>query len=127
MEQAIEIFAAVNFFVMGLSHLLMPRAWTEFFTLLREKGDAGAFVNGFLTLGMGSLIVAFHNVWTGLPVVLTVIGWLYVIKSLLIFTVPGLGVRSLSKVSEKSAASFVVAGVMLLALGGLLTYSLVTT
>ena len=64
MERSIEAFAAINFIIMGLSHLTQPRAWIEFFTLLRNKGEAGAFVNGFITLGMGSLIVAFHLYFT---------------------------------------------------------------
>jgi uncharacterized membrane protein len=65
-EKAIEMYAAVNFLVIGLSHLLQPRVWVDFFTWLRSKGHAGVFVNGFLSLGFGSIIVSFHNVWTEL-------------------------------------------------------------
>ncbi len=36
MEQAIQIFAAVNFFIMGMSHILQPRAWARFFIHLRD-------------------------------------------------------------------------------------------
>jgi len=61
--------------VIGLSHVAQPRAWVEFFVWLRGKGHAGVFVNGFLSLGFGSFIVAFHNVWNGLPVILTLLGW----------------------------------------------------
>ncbi len=124
MERAIEIFAAINFLIMGVSHIVLPREWAKFFTYLRSKGTPGAFVNGFLHLGMGALIVGFHNTWRGLPVVLTVLGWLYLLKSLLIFTVPGYGVKSLSLVSEDKAWRFMVPGVMLLAVSGVLFYSL---
>ena len=37
------------------------RAWVDFFTMLRAQGRAGVFVNGFLALGFGSLVVAFHK------------------------------------------------------------------
>ena len=67
MERAIQIFAVVNLVVIGLSHVAQPRAWAEFFVALREKGDRGVFVVGFMSLAFGSLIVAFHNVWSGLP------------------------------------------------------------
>lgn len=125
MERSIEVFAAINFTIMGLSHLAHPRAWIEFFSLLRSKGEAGALVNGFITLGMGSIIVAFHNVWSGIPVVLTVVGWLYVLKSLMIFTVPGAGLRSLGLAEAGKGRALVAPGVFLLVLGGLLGYSLV--
>jgi hypothetical protein len=121
-EKAIEMFAAVNFLVTGLSHLLQPRAWVEFFVWLRSKGHAGVLVNGLLSLGFGSIVVAFHNVWTGLPVVLTIVGWAHVAKALLIFVAPQLGMRSLERVSPERAHELVVAGAVLLSLSALMWY-----
>ena len=122
MEQATEIFAAVQFLVIGLSHILQPRVWVEFFTWLRGKGHAGVFVNGFLSLVFGSVIVAFHNVWTGLPTVLTVIGWAQIIKALVSFVMPQWGMRGLQRVSYDRAHEFVIGGVFFLALSALMTY-----
>ena len=124
MTTATEFFVAVFSLVIGLSHVLQPRAWVEFFTALREKGRAGAFVNGFLSLGCGAFIVAFHNVWHGLPVVLTLVGWAQVLKGLLIFVAPQIAMRGLARVSPERAWEFVVAGVLSLALSGLLWYIL---
>lgn len=50
MEEAIRVFAAVNFLTMGLSHVFQHRAWAEFFVYLHQQGRPGAFANGFLTL-----------------------------------------------------------------------------
>ena len=125
-ERAIELLAALNFLIIGLSHITMPRAWAEFFIMLRSRGDAGAFVNGFLSLWFGSLIVGFHNVWSGLPVVLTLIGWAQVLKAFLIFVVPGHGMRGLSLVSLERSRMFVLPGAFLVALSGVLFYSLAT-
>ncbi len=125
METSVQVFAVLNFLVMGLSHLTQPRAWVEFFVWLRERGNAGVFVNGFLSLGFGSIIVAFHNVWSGLPVILTIYGWLLVLKALVSFTRPGVVMRSFQRVSPERSWQFVVVGVMFLFLGGLLAYSLV--
>ena len=82
MKTGIEIFAALNFAVIGLSHLLQPQVWVAYFTWLRSKGKVGALVNGLHSLAFGSLIVAFHNVWQGLPMLLTIIGWAQVLKGL---------------------------------------------
>jgi hypothetical protein len=67
MERAIQIVAAVNFLIIGWSHILQPRAWAEFFIWLRGKGHAGVFVTGFLALGIGSLIVGHHHDQVGPP------------------------------------------------------------
>jgi uncharacterized protein YjeT (DUF2065 family) len=124
MERAIELFALLNFLVMGLSHVLRPGAWVDFFILLREKGHAGVFVHGFLSLGFGALVLAFHNVWSGVPAVLSVVGVAYMVKALVCFLLPGLALRSLQRVSQERAWELMMAGVAYLAIGGSLCYSL---
>jgi len=121
-EKATEIFAAVFLSVIGLSHVAQPRAWVEFFVWLRGKGHAGVFVNGFLSLGFGSFIVAFHNVWDGLPVLLTLLGWGQVLKGLVSFVAPPVALWGLGRVSTERAWQFVAAGILALALSAVLWY-----
>ena len=122
MEAATEVFAAVFLTVIGLSHTLQPRAWVDFFVWLRSKGHAGVFVNGFLALGFGSIIVAFHNVWTGLPVVLTVLGWAQILKGIVSFVAPQAALWGLARVSVDRAWHFRVGGIFALGLSALLWY-----
>lgn len=123
MEEAIRLMAAVNFIVIGLSHMLQPRVWVDFFIKYREKGEVAAFHTAFLHLPIGSVIVAFHQVWSGIPAILTFIGWAYVAKSLLYFTYPKHGLRMMQRVSFERSREFVAAGVVLTVIGGLLLYS----
>lgn len=122
METSVERLVAINFLVFGLSHLLQPRVWVEFFIMLREKGEVGSFLNGFVHFPLGAFIVAFHNVWQGIPMIVTLIGWGLVIKGTLYFAYPRHGVRMLSIVSIDRSWHFVVAGVLSIALGGLILY-----
>ena len=122
MERSVEIVAIILFGVIGLSHILQPRAWAEFFILLRGKGDAGAFVDGFLNLPLGGAIVGFHNTWSGIPLVLTLVGWGLVIKGLIRFCAPKLALRMMARVSLERSWEFQVAGAGLVALGGLLGF-----
>lgn len=124
MERAIQVFAMINLVTVGLSHVLQPRAWAEFYVALRDKGDRGVFVVGFMSLAFGSLIVAFHNVWSGLPMVLTILGWAQVLKGLVYFTVPSYGLRKLAIVDVERARMFVWPGLALLVIAGLLGYHL---
>ena len=124
MERAVQVFAIINFAVLGLSHIAQPRAWVEFFVWLRERGEAGVFANAFLSLMFGSIIVAFHDVWTGLPVVLTVIGWMQVLKALIYFTFPAWGLRKMRLPTHDKARMFVYPGIGFLVLAALLVYHL---
>ena len=125
METAIEKLAAIGFFVIGLSHIIRPRTWAQFFIEVREKGEAGSFINAFIHFPLGALIVAFHPVWHGLAMILTLIGYGLVIKSLIYFVFPGHGRRMLARVSVERAWEFAVAGVMSLGLSGLLLFILI--
>jgi len=124
MERSVEVLAVILSGVMGLSHILQPRAWAEFFILLRGKGDAGAFVDGFLNLQAAGIIIAFHNVWSGIPALLTVVGWCLLIKSLIRFCAPKVALRMMARVSVERAWEFQVAGAGLVVLAGLLGYGI---
>lgn len=126
MERAIQIYAIINFAVIGLSHAIRPKAWVAFFVYLRERGEAGVFATAFLSLLFGSIVVAFHNVWSGIPIVLTLIGWAQVIKATLYFVFPAFGLRKLQIPSAERANLFVVPGILFLALAALLGYHVVS-
>jgi hypothetical protein len=121
-QSAIELLAGIQFFIIGLSHLIQPRVWVAFFVALRDQGHAGVFVNGFLSLWFGSVIVVFHNVWTGLPVILTVIGWSQIVKAALSFVAPQLAMRGLTRVAIERAWEFQVAGAIFIGLSGVMAY-----
>ena len=127
MERAVQIFAAVNFLVIGLSHVFQPVVWVDFFLALRDKGRAGVFEVAFLSLTFGSIIVAFHNLRTDLPMALTLIGWAQVTKALIYFVFPGYGLRKISTVSRDRAHWFVAGGVVSILLGVLLVVHLAKT
>ena len=124
LERAVELFAVIHLGTTGLSHILAPKAWARFFIWLRSKGEPGVFCVAFLSLGFGSIIAAFHPVWSGLPLVLTLLGWAQVAKGLVYFAFPGFGLRKLEFVTLERARMFVYAGFLLLAVAALLIYHL---
>jgi hypothetical protein len=126
MESAIQKLAIVSFLVIGLSHIIQPRVWAQFFINIRSKGEIGSFINAFIHFPLGALIITFHNVWQGIPVTLTLIGYSLVLKSLVYFVFPKRGLKIMSRVSIERSWEFVVAGVMLVGLSGLLMFSLVS-
>jgi hypothetical protein len=124
MERSVEVLAIILFGVLGLSHIVQPKAWVEFFILLRSKGAAGAFVDGFLNLPIGGVIVGFHNRWSGIPVVLTFVGWCLLIKSLIRFCAPKQALTMMGRVSVERSWEFQLAGAAFMILAGLLGYGL---
>ena len=122
-EHAIEVFAVVNFVVIGLSHVVQPRVWVQFFAILARQGHPGVFVNAMLSLLVGSIIVAFHNTWTGIPAVLTFIGWAQVVKGLISLIAPAVGMKGLARMSMKRAWEIQAAGAVFLAVSALIAWN----
>jgi hypothetical protein len=122
-ERRVEIFAALTYFALGLSHIVQPVAWAELFLLLKSQGKAGVFLDGFINLLLGAIIVSFHNVWHGLAMVVTIIGWGQVIKGLRIMVLPQIHLNQIDRrISLERAWIFRPAGAMLVALSVLFGY-----
>jgi hypothetical protein len=105
---------------------LQPLAWVEFFAWLRGQGRCAVFLDGLVSLTFGALVVAFHHVRAGLPVVVTVLGWAMVLKGMVRLAAPGVGLRAYERIVPERAWHFRVAGVLALALSafsGYLTFT----
>ena len=119
-EQGIQLFAAIAFLAIGLSHLMQPKAWVAFFQALGARGEPGAFLEGFLLLNFGGIIVAFHNVWQGPAMLLTLVGWSQVLKGLVRFVAPQVGLRVYQRATMERAWHFQVGGALALLLSAVL-------
>ncbi|CAN5714048.1 hypothetical protein BH20VER1_BH20VER1_27410 [soil metagenome] len=124
MELAIQKLIALSCFVIGLSHILQPRAWAQLFIGWRERGDAGVFYTGLLHFTFGALIVAFHSVWSGLPLLVTLLGWAWTLKGVIYLCYPALGRRMLARVSVERAYEFTIAGAVLVLIALVLAWHL---
>ena len=125
-EIAIQKLLAISCFVIGLSHMVQPRAWAQLFIGWRDKGTVGVFYTGLLHFAFGVVIVAFHNVWRGLPLLVTILGWAWTMKGLLYLCFPSIGRKSLSRVSLDRAHEFVIAGAVLLLIALVIGWHLFT-
>jgi hypothetical protein len=122
-EHAIQVFAVVNFVVIGLSHIAQPRVWVQFFAILARQGHPGVFVNAMLSLLVGSIIVAFHQTWTGIPALLTFIGWAQVTKGLISLVAPSLGMKGLNRMTMDRAWEIQAGGVVFLVISAVIAWS----
>jgi uncharacterized protein YjeT (DUF2065 family) len=117
METGIERLAALTFLITGLSHIAAPRVWARFFIAMRAQGEIGGFLNAYVHIPLGLLVVAFHWVWTWPALVVTLIGCGLALKGVLYFLWPALALRSMAHISEDRAWKFQAAGVPAVALG----------
>jgi hypothetical protein len=113
---------APAFLLLGLSHIVQPRLWAEFFVAMRQ-GRFAAFIIPMYTLPVALVLVVGHNQWVwDWPLFLTVAGWGMTIKCTIYLLVPGAADRMLDRRMAKSQRGFQVAGLVMAFFGGILTW-----
>jgi hypothetical protein len=118
----IQAVIAPAFLLMGLSHLVQPQLWVQFFEAVRKTGLAGAIIPLY-TLPFALVLIVGHNVWVwGWPLFLTIAGWGMSIKCSLYLVVPGFTDRVLATTMAKSPRTYQVAGAIMALFGGVITW-----
>jgi hypothetical protein len=115
-ERAIEIFAILNFAIIGLSLVFQPTAWAGFFAWMRREGEAGAVIYGLLCLLWGSLIVSFHREWHGFLIILPAFGALQMLEGFAFLVAPTFGLRIMALFTVQSLGLFRLLGLIALGL-----------
>jgi len=119
-QRAIEIFAFLNFTIVGLSLLLQPMAWARYFAWMRREGDAGAVIYGLLCVLWGSLIVSFHREWNGLLVILPIFGVIQLTEGAVFLIAPSAGLKLMAVFNETNLGLFRLLGLIALVLAAVI-------
>ncbi len=115
-QHAIELFALLNFAIVGLSLVIQPTAWARYFAWMQREGQAGAVIYGLLCVLWGSLIVSFHPTWHGLLIILPAFGALQMLEGLIFLIAPSFGLRVISVFNEERLGLFRLLGLIALGL-----------
>lgn len=80
------------------------------------------YMSGTIALVLGLLVVTFHNVWEWRwPVIITILGWLALIKGVVRILAPRF-VAGRAQHFARNGNTMMLTAIVMLALGGALTY-----
>lgn len=120
--QIFQVFSLVYISV-GIGMVINPEFYKNMFADFVER-PAVLYLGGVTALVVGYLLVAFHNTWTAdLSVIITVLGWMALVKGVVIFVCPKHMIRLMKGLVEKKnfmkieAIVAIVAGVVFVWLG----------
>jgi hypothetical protein len=86
-----------------------------------SKSASLCYLGGFMALLMGLVILQFHHIWElRWPVLITIIGWLCVVKGAVLMIIPGSMVSLLHSLTATSVP-LVVSSLISLCIGAFLT------
>ena len=115
---AVQFIFLVTCVPMGLSHIVRPRMWIDFFVRLHAQGQSGLVLKVLaIEFWPAVIVVTFHQVWWGPAIVLTLYGWAQFAKVWLALLAPEIGMRSMGLAETKGTRGFTAGGVMLIVVG----------
>ena len=107
---------SIGYIAVGIGMLINPGYYKKMFEGFVENA-AVLCCGGVGGLVMGYLIVTFHNTWTqDLSVIITIIGWIALIKGLLIFVWPKMMI-AMSKAVVASEVYLRIGGIVITIIG----------
>jgi len=113
-----QIFQIFSLFYInvGIGILVNPGFYKKLFEDFIENA-AVLYLGGAMALTIGYLILAFHNTWTrDLSVIITIFGWLALIKGIVILVQPKLMI-ALSRVILKNENILKIEAIVIIILG----------
>ena len=126
MDKALILAAIIGpaYLVFGLSFLLYVKQWPKVFGEY-EKNHFAMVPNMFLALVLGLIIVNMYNVWAwDLYVIITITGWLAILKGLFYFLAPGSWTKAVLKCPcYRSEGWLYFWGIVMTVVGVLLSYN----
>ncbi len=88
-----------------------------------EKSYALTYITGFFTLAIGMLLVSAHNMWNNIPAgIISVFAWGALIKGASFIIIPDY-VFKFAKLMVKNSAVYMLAGIIMIAVGVYLGYA----
>jgi uncharacterized protein YjeT (DUF2065 family) len=113
--QIFQIFS-LFYIIVGIGILINPGFYKKLFEDFIDNA-AVLYLGGAMALTVGYLILAFHNTWTkDLSVIITIFGWLALIKGIVILIRPKLMI-ALSKAILKNESVLKIEAIVIIILG----------
>jgi hypothetical protein len=105
----------------GLGMLINPRFYAKMLNKMIDD-EAVLFLTGFLVEVLGYFLIAYHNIWTGgWTIIITITGWLAMLKGIMMVVIPEKSVRlyNFIKIARGQMKAY---GIAVLVLGAVFFY-----
>lgn len=122
MAAMVEYMMGLILLAFGVSLLLRADDWAAWMQTLEQRGRAMSLTIGSITLVFGAFIVAFHSIWHGIPLILTIIGWIAVLEGVVYLLFPQTFPLVLRAYLKCSRVALRISGALSIALGLALLY-----
>ena len=119
-----QIFQCLGliYLAVGLGILSNPQYYKQMMMDFKNN-RASMYMGGIFLLAIGFLLVTFHNIWAAeVSVIITVIGWIALVKGILLLVLPEMMMKSMDIFLNKKNTALMVIASLVVILGVLLAW-----
>jgi len=121
-DKQIFQFIGLIYLAVGVGILLNPQYYKKMFTDFKTS-LAVMYLGGIFAFAIGFLLITFHNIWVkDISVIITIIGWMALIKGISILVLPKLMMKTMDIFINVKATTLRIMAGFIIILGALLTY-----
>lgn len=126
MTNLILYFSVPMLFSLGWTQFYSSNSWIKFYTKMILMGSRTVRLYGAVSASLGIVIIYFHNVWSGPPILLTITGWVFFIEGAFCALFPNASVLGLLKNNEELVNRLIqTVGLSFIVLSGVLSIHIV--
>ena len=112
----------IMYLAVGIGILINPAFYKKLMAVFSENPPV-LYISGLAALVMGYLLVRFHNVWpSDWPVIITIIGWVALIKGLFLVLLPNVSIKVCKFFESQMTKFFTVWAVVIAVAGAILVW-----
>lgn len=116
MEQGIQLIISICFLVIGSSMFMRANDWVLWVKHAETQGRVASLIFGTLNLLLGSVIIAFHEVWNGIFIIVTILGFLLCFRGIILLLWPNCLLFIIKKFSRNLNGIIKIAGLAMFAI-----------
>ena len=113
----------ILYLAVGIGMIISPNFYKNLLAALSEHPPA-VYLSGLISLGVGFLLVTFHNIWkvNEWTVIITILGWVALLKGLIVLIVPNAAIKTCAAFDVQFRKLFTVCALIIIIAGALLAW-----
>ena len=121
--EAIEFIVGITFLFLGVSFILRQNDWIKLVEHAEAQGNRAVLFMGIFNTMAGSVILGFHFIWTGMSIIVTIIGVIFLVRGFMCLIYPSWVLKKLHRLMNHSRNNLKIASVIIILTSALVLHN----
>ncbi len=121
--ESVEFAVGLSLLFFSISWIFRQKDWLSLIEHVESKGNRAILLVGVINTAVGSFILGFHWIWTGMSLIVSVIGIFFLLRGFLCLTCPQWVLKKIQKVMKRGKTNLRIAGLVTIIISGAILHN----